>query len=104
METLPGRDIAIITVLCAVGFLLLLTYTTYRCNPSLFKRQHRARPGITRSVSQVDSQRIDPVKLSKMVSNASLRSYATTITTQSSLKSAKSSTLTTTQEVPVDVV
>lgn len=102
---LPGRDIAIVTVLCAVGFLLILTYTTYRFNPSLFKRQHRARrPGLTRSVSQVDSQRIDPVKLSKMVSNASLRSYATTTTTQTSLKSAKSSALATTQEVPTDVV
>lgn len=97
--TLPTRDIAIITVLCAVAFLACLTYITYRFNPSLFKRQHRARPGPRRPKNPEDSERINPVKLSRFISNTTMGSHATN-TTQHSTKSANS----TTAEVPAHIV
>lgn len=86
--TILDRDIAVATVLSAVGFLGLLTFVTYRCNPSLFRRRHRPRnlvEALRRHQHRpADAERIDPVKLSKLVSNttnssttaSSLRSYA----------------------------
>lgn len=88
--TILDRDIAIATVLSAVAFLSLLTFVTYRCNPSLFKRQHRRRLVGPHQHQPADAERIDPVKLSKLVSNtSSLRSYATNDTSRaSSIRSA----------------
>lgn len=103
---ITDRDIAILTVLVAVGFLGILTWVTYRCNPSLFKRRHRARPGLASSwpaVRQVPkSDGIDEAKLSKVISNASLRSSR--ISTTSTQKSTKSSVLASVAEVPADMV
>lgn len=98
---LDDKTIAIIAVLVSVCFLATLTVVTYRCNPSLFKRQHRHMPGRPRpKVSRVDTERIDPEKLTRFVSQSSLRSYASPSTTgRLATKDSKASSLTTTSEV-----
>lgn len=103
---LDDKTIAIIAVLVSVGFLAVLTFVTYRCSPSLFKRQHRHRPGQPRpKVSRVDTERIDPEKLTRFVSQSSLRSYANPLATgKLSAKESKASSLTATSEVPEETV
>lgn len=85
--TLPSRDIAVISVLSAVAFLALLTYATYRCSPSLFRRQHRARmpAALSRRRTDEDGERINPVKLDRFISNTTQASSVRTTNKSASI-------------------
>lgn len=87
------RTVAIFAVLASVALLSGSLVVTYRCNTSLFKRQHRAKTGQLQT-TKVETEGINPEKLTRFLSHSSLRSYPSTNTRELSSKNSKASTLT----------